>query len=227
VLRIRTEPTIVRKLIDIANGVPSEIANDSIASLDPLHKWMSNPANLNELVVDRAWIKQIESIVGSWGTSAKLFVLEPKTPKEMYERYYAAIGIRDLLCAIADQNPTNPVKRLPDHIYQVPDSSGLFSALSLRMVRNDELKGCLTEPRQRAVAVLEPKEPLKQFLAEVELDRIKRCAYEKCRQIFWAGRVDKPCCSEACRNAYRQKKHREGQKKNRPYQKRLKNRSPK
>lgn len=212
---------------------------------DPLQKWLSgglfedlSDAECSEAGGDgkralRArWMKQIETIVQSWGDSARAYVLEPKESMandrerivfEMNKRYSLAISIRDLLHAIADQNPTSPPKNAPDRVYSLPYSAGLLSTLTLRMVRNDNSEGEVKERPRRAV--LEPPEPLRLFLEEVELDRIKRCAYEKCGKIFWAGRVDRPCCSEVCRNAYRQRKHREKGKENRRYRKGLLDRS--
>jgi hypothetical protein len=208
---------------------------------EPLHKWLSGPAleNLSEAEFEEAggdgqralrvrWMKQIETIVEPWGDSARTYVLEPKQSLpgaadhlffEMQRRYSLAISIRDLLDTIAEQNATSPATNHFDRIYKLPYSVELLSTLSLRMARNDISESVVKERPRRAV--LEPAEPLKRFLEEVELDRIKRCAYEKCRKIFWAGRIDRPCCSEICRNSYRQKKHRERKKENRRYNKRL------
>jgi hypothetical protein len=44
-------------------------------------------------------------------------------------------------------------------------------------------------------------------LEGVDVARIRRC--RNCGNLFWAGRIDKPTCSVACGNAYRQRKWRE------------------
>jgi hypothetical protein len=122
-----------------------------------------------------------------------------------------ATTIRFILNNVADQNAAGLPGNSPERVYRFfsPQALPLFS---LRMVKSDN--GAMR-------AEVEPLQPLKLFLEAVDLNRIKRCAYEKCRKIFWAGRIDRPCCSEPCRNAYRQKMHREREKENRPYKKRL------
>lgn len=242
--RARPEPGTVRQFIRIANDVPAKPAPDPTTHLeqhDPLHQRLfsgilENPFSDTEFAesghdAHRAtrnrWIKEIETVVESWGEAARAYVLEPKASmareselavfEQMDKRYSLAIGFRDLLGTIADQNPTSPPNRAPDRIYRLPSSSELVSVLSLRMTPRDNAD--LSGGQMRAV--LEASAPLKSFLEEVELDRIKRCAHEKCGKIFWAGRVDRPCCSDACRNAYKQKTHRERKKQNRPYKKRM------
>ncbi|HKQ08333.1 MAG TPA: hypothetical protein VJ464_24645 [Blastocatellia bacterium] len=39
-----------------------------------------------------------------------------------------------------------------------------------------------------------------QALQGVEISRIKECLI--CRRLFWAGRIDKKCCSDRCTNIY-------------------------
>ncbi len=241
--RARQEPDIVRQFARIANDVPAEPAPDPVThpQEDPLLKrllggTLESPysdaefaeAGRNAYRATRTrWFKQIETIVESWGEAARAYVLEPKRCaardgecivfEKINERYSLAIGIRDLLHAIAAQNPPNPPANAHDRIYHLPYSIELVSTLSLRMAKSNESESAVK--RRPRCAVLEPPEPLKKFLEEVELDRIKRCAYKECRRIFWAGRIDRPCCSEVCRNAYRQQKHRDDKKKNRPYKK--------
>ena len=108
-------------------------------------------------------------IEGSWGDHARAYVLGGKNYHEMVDCYQTAIGIRDLLDAIADQNQAFASK---PGIYTLPHDARFFlGAFSLRMVPDG------------GGAALEPREALKPFLAKVELERIKRCA--KCQKIFW------------------------------------------
>ncbi len=168
---------------------------------DPLSEVLSADPDLTDVSPSRAEEiagSHLTKIVGSWGGPARTYVLEARDYQERVERYNTATGMRDLLGAIADQNAFGTTART----YRLPYSISLLSAFSL----------------VQGGVVLEPPAPLKPFLEEVELERIKRCA--KCRKIFWAGRLNKPCCSPACRNAYKQKKHREREKENRLYKKR-------
>ena len=114
-----------------------------------------------------------------------------------------ASTIRFVLDRIAQENARNLHVDSRERVYRIFNPAAI--SFRLRMVKSDN--GAAKDRPMRAV--FEPEEPLKRFLEEVELNRIKRCAYEKCRQIFWAGRTDRPCCSEPCRNSYRQKKHRD------------------
>ena len=45
------------------------------------------------------------------------------------------------------------------------------------------------------------------ILAGVEVARIRRCPI--CGVIYWAGRLDKPACSDRCKSVVRQRRHRE------------------
>jgi hypothetical protein len=122
-------------------------------------------------------------------------------------RSWAAKVIRAILNTIADQNPAIPDSNdpgPPGGVYSLLRATQALPAISMRTVSGR--------------TVLEPAEPLNAFLNEVELVRIKRCAYEKCKKLFWAGRVDKPCCSRSCGNAYKQQRHRDRQRANRAYE---------
>jgi hypothetical protein len=195
-LRTRTEPEIVRQFIRIANGEPdSDSYLDAIVRARELVEW-------GDVMPRRSRVKyqpgQEEFLRG-------------------HHRDRIAKAVGDLLRGIAFQNSAAMEKSAGGFSYWIYDCRELLSEFCLRMVRshNDAAKN--GEMR----AVLEPREPMKTFLAEVELSRVKRCAYEACAKIFWAGRLDQPCCSDACGNAYRQKRHRDREKENRPYKKRM------
>ena len=51
--------------------------------------------------------------------------------------------------------------------------------------------------------------PVYEALQGVEADRIRECRNSACRRIFWAGRLDQPCCSKKCANARRVQKWRD------------------
>jgi hypothetical protein len=46
-------------------------------------------------------------------------------------------------------------------------------------------------------------------LEGVEADRIRKCENPNCGRIYWAGRVDQPCCGKKCANARRVRTWRE------------------
>jgi hypothetical protein len=50
----------------------------------------------------------------------------------------------------------------------------------------------------------------------VEAARIRLCPI--CDRIFWAGRIDQPCCRKTCANALRVRRHRERYLKRYKYQ---------
>jgi hypothetical protein len=140
-----------------------------------------------------------------WGLAAKAYVCERRTAKEMDERYHEVIALWALFADIAQQNAARGKEQPGEILFSLPPSIGLLSSLKLFRHR----------------ARLEAKGLLKKVLDEGQLDGIKRCAYEKCGRFFWAQRIDRPCCQESCRNAYRQKRHREREKQNRVTKKRL------
>jgi hypothetical protein len=56
---------------------------------------------------------------------------------------------------------------------------------------------------------LEPH-PLLQAISDVESGRIRECPI--CGHIFWAGRIDQPCCSQKCSGALRSQRWRKAYK---------------
>jgi hypothetical protein len=237
-LRTRLVPPTVAEFIDIANSAGALESKDTP---DPFLALQAD-MELSMEDVDAAgsehnatllyYMKGIEAAVQNWDDPARGYVLAhgksldhdlDQAFRNMRDRYQHVSGIRDLLIHIADEN-SSAIPRRPDLAYSLPWT--IWILLSLTVVQRPRSKRSIrpgrdTEIGHAGVAVIEPQEPFRQFLKEVELDRIKRCAYEKCRRIFWAGRADRPCCSESCRNAHKQKKHREREKQNRPYRKRL------
>jgi hypothetical protein len=131
----------------------------------------------------------------------------------MDARYHEALALRALLSSIAEQNEALDKGHKADIVLSFPDSTDLLRSMALRISRS------------RRPARLEPKGLFKTILDEGALDRIKRCAYEKCNRFFWATRMDRSCCQESCANAHRQKLHRERVKHNRRSKKNLKKRN--
>jgi hypothetical protein len=249
-LRARPTPPQVSEFLGIANSIPQRGFGLVPDVLDEIFAWWSPHIwdQLRDMESARRWLKYMKEDVLTWEDPAKMYILTsdsrevddllavaPRFPRLDTEQHaeiahcygYArraleVLGIRNLLAAIADQN--RKTENASNLAYRIPAT--LFREFSLRMV---EASGASTPKVERSVgvrrlsrrAVIEPKEPLNQFLEQVELERIKRCRHDKCERIFWAGRLDRTCCSEPCRNAYKQKRHRAREAQNRPYRKGL------
>ncbi len=142
-----------------------------------------------------------------WGQAARDYVFEPPRVQEKDARFVQATALRALLTSIAEQNETRGKGHGDDIVLWLPVAISILTSLTISG------KQCRIEPEEGL---------FKEILDEGQLGRIKRCAYEKCQRFFWAARVDRPCCQESCRNAYRQKRHREREKQNRQTRKRKK-----
>lgn len=220
-LRTRPEPEFVAHIIKVVNGVPEPQADPGMSGGS--RDLLSEALEKTEPESPNSWgapgVACIRNIVdSSWGSDARAYVLASEEFNDMLDLYRSALGFRDLLYCIAEQNSKSVSENVATGTYSLPVSAKLMSTLTLQM-RPVTTKG----PPSGAEIV--PSGPLRQCLNELELSRIKRCAYGNCRNLFWAGRLDRSCCSEVCRNAYRQKMHRDRQRENRPYKKGLVNRS--
>jgi hypothetical protein len=229
----------VAEFIDIANSAGAVEVEDAIG---PVFAFTNADLVLSTEEIDAVGgehnaallfkMQRIRVIAENWNEPARGLVLGHETPRlgpelerahrHMIDLYIYVSGIRDFLSRIADEN-SRALGETSAPVYSLP-STTLFS-LSLTVAQRPKSKRRTRrgdiEIGHAAGAVIEPQKPFRQFLTEVELDRIKRCAHESCMRIFWASRTDRPCCSESCRNAYKQKKHRDREKLNRPYRKRL------
>lgn len=147
-----------------------------------------------------------------WDLAATDYVLEPQDFGEIDRRVHEAIALRELFSAIAEQNAARQKQDRNEIVLALPPSIDLLRSMKLRVSVD------------RKQARLESEGLLKALVEEGELGRIRRCAYEKCQRFFLAGRVDTPCCQKSCRNAHKQKRHREREKQNRALKKRTKKR---
>src|SRR5262245_32073343 len=110
-------------------------------------------------------------------------------------RYYRIRAVRDNLYKLAaiGQHPDEYLgKLLKDVVLEIP---------LIENARLDE-NGFLRRPAA----------PFAEAIEGVEVSRLRSC--EICRKLFWAGRSDKVCCSEAHSRIIRKKKIREQQKVN-------------
>jgi hypothetical protein len=213
--RLRSHPAseAIARLLQIANDVPK--------TADPVQDFLRRPRDPSPEEICEAggwhqaygarWIFEIKELVRCWGKLARGYVLEVSEFEEIDKRYREAPAMRRLLDSIADQNrkrceETKPA--LGDLLFELPPEAGnLLGSLCLRMENSNKL------------ATIEATGLLKTLIEQAELDRIKSCAHERCGKLFWASRTDRPCCSEPCRNAYKQKRHRLKKKQNGQYKK--------
>ena len=109
-------------------------------------------------------------------------------PVKAVQRCKALGVIRAVLRTIARMDKTNMATR------NVPISSHLDNPVTLRA---DTEGKCHLEHH-----------PLLRALEGIELFRIRECPI--CGQIYWAGRMDKPCCTRKCAGIRRTRRWREG-----------------
>ena len=95
-----------------------------------------------------------------------------------FERYELIRGALNVLREIARNKDTTGIR--------LNDSAGL---ITLRVNEKGEIEFELS--------------PVFEALQGVEAARIRECQKRNCRRIFWAGRLDQPCCSTKCANARR------------------------
>lgn len=196
-------------LIEIANDVPQSATQEFERGFEVIPRYPSANeiavAGDPRLAIERAWRAEIKQRMISWGLAAKEYVCEIADAAQMDMRYEEVIGFRELLDSIAAHNWRDEGKG--GAIFNFPDSNALLRSLELTM------------DHQTKRGQIRAKGLLSVFLKDAELDRIKRCAYEKCARLFWASRIDRPCCQESCRNRYKQKRHRERERENHHHKK--------
>ena len=202
--RLRRAPPIITFAIKIANDVPKGL-NDLHDIRETPKEDFVNRWGLHHARPPMLWLGALKRRVAEdgWGVIAREYVFGSPDIPETGRRYHEAIALRDLFMSIANQNEARPKGHPGDITLSLPPSPELLASLTLFVSRSNKK------------ARLEPRGLFKAILDEGELGRIRVCAYEKCERLFWAGRVDRPCCQESCRNAYKQKRHREREKQNR------------
>lgn len=203
--------------IAVANGVRQSDASE-------IDSWIPIPRDPTPEEVRRfggtrsayeaLWVISVRKHITDehWDLAARDYVLEPQDFGEIDRRVHEAIALRELFSAIAEQNAARQKQDRNEIVLALPPSIDLLRSMKLHV------------SRQRKQARLESEGLLKALIEEGELGRIRRCAYEKCQRFFLAGRVDTPCCQKSCRNAHKQKRHREREKQNRALKKRTKRR---
>jgi predicted RNA-binding Zn ribbon-like protein len=207
--RLRIPSKNLKRLLEIANGVTVMADLSREIPADPSPQEVADTGSFQKAFETR-WANMITTLIDSWGATAKRYVLRGRTFAEWDERYAEAIALRDLLNSLAAKNQGRTKTEEVDILIDLPESVQLVRSLKLR------LRG---SPGR---AALEPRGLLGELFQSPDLDRIKRCSRDGCNRLFFAGRMNRPCCRERCRNAYKQKQHREREKGNRLYRKGLK-----
>jgi hypothetical protein len=209
-LRTRPETLQASRLFALINAIPAS-ADWKDFSKDTLFEYAESAEG-----VRAGWDNGCRLAVGpaieNWGSEARDYVLtngHPENSIGIFERFQEALDFRDFVRSVAEDNnrfwDQHSVKSgdLPkNRNFKFPST---VTALAIRLDTG-------TKQWSLVYGGL-----FKDLLDNVELDRIKCCAYSKCGKIFWAGRVDKPCCSDACWNPFKQKRHREKKAKERTH----------
>jgi hypothetical protein len=207
---LRTAPLVVQQAIEIANGVPQDHIPEDRIPEGPELREREGAAKYAERYRS-TWMRDIMHRIETWSAPARNYVCEAQDFTEMDARYEEAIALRYVLVSIADRNAAlrkSPEKNSgQDVLFELPYSYSLLRSIRLRM-NGSSKRGAL-----EAAGIFGL------LLEKAELTRISRCAYQSCENIFWAGRNNRSCCQPSCGNAFRQKQHRDQQKKNRSYKK--------
>lgn len=109
-------------------------------------------------------------------------VLDVKNLVVVGERYRQVKAAHEILRAIAREELSDVATHSEDLIGLRIDEQGLIKLIPSRLFT---------------------------ALDGLEAQRIRECENSKCLRIYWAGRLDQPCCSRKCANARRVKKWRE------------------
>ena len=195
VLRVRPVPGVIVQNLRLVNDV-----RDGASALDFDIARATTEAQTGDPAT--AVLNEFTRLTTAWGRLAKAFVFSDQNPAGVGERYNQMCASRDFLASLAAQNRSfrelhhkNGRERV-ERVYDLPDS-----------VKREIISGLRMDNKSKAIRPVYP-EPIETFLTKAELDRIGQCLYQGCTKFFWAGRLDKPCCSKRCDNAYRQHKFR-------------------
>lgn len=200
--RLRRISKPLTRLLQIANAVPRSSSVDLGNPDLPSDREIASGGGFQQAYA-ASWSARVRDLVAHWAPPAKKYVLNGPQFPESDNRYAEVIAVRDLLSRLADVNQGRTRSGRIDIAVDVPESVEMVSTIKLT------LKG------PPVSAALQANGLVGTLLACADLDRVKRCAHEKCRKLFFAARMNRPCCSERCRNKYKQKRHREREKENR------------
>jgi hypothetical protein len=182
-LRTRPTPEALKSWLDLIRDIPADCE---------LPDWET--PDVSRCKDDK---DAVETLLRSY--DAKISILPPATQvwvrggrhvliqqgiADAAERYRLVKTARETLRGIA--------RRGASSVLPLPDFDGL---VDLRLDSQGRIR-------------LMPSSFLK-ALEGVEADRIRECKSPNCGRIYWAGRVDQPCCGKTCANARRVRTWRE------------------
>jgi hypothetical protein len=177
--RLRPIPSELEGYIRLANVLP---APEKLPGAEPNGK----------LPVREHWDatdKDLENLQGRYARFRAIFKganLREKYPVEVIQRCRSLKIVRSVLYTIARSQGSN-------HVAGVPVGAHLENLVSVRPDAGGNLR------------ILH--DPLLQALQGVEASRIRECPI--CGRIFWAGRVDRPCCGKRCAGVRRTRRWRD------------------
>ena len=209
-LRLRIASRPLQYLLEVANSLPRKASGDTETPVAPSPREDARAGGFRE-AYQKQWLGTVKKVITDWGAPARKYVLKDSAFEKLDERYCEVIAVSDLLNRVADFNHGRTKSGDLDEGIDLPESMALLSTIKLR------LRGS-----RRSSGALEGSGLLQMLLGCGDLDRVKRCEREKCGKLFFAGRISNWCCSEPCRNAYKQMRHREREKQNRIVRKVLK-----
>jgi hypothetical protein len=181
--RLRSAPEQLRKYIDIANLLPPRESPPELL-----------PAGAPVAEVTVAQWSNVVTAIGDlikrfprFGQFMKGVDLRQYPPVEAYRRCRDFAVVRDVMFALARSDKTKLAE-------SIPIATSLEGLVSISANQN----GILRLERM----------PLLQAIEGIEASRVRQCPI--CRNIFWAGRIDQPCCSTPCAKICRTRRWREG-----------------
>jgi hypothetical protein len=172
-------PADVARWLDLVNAMPPE------PEWKPLAGLRAAGAHLSAEKRPRLLGPAYAAVIDTYPPSIKRFFGPLHDFTQMERRYAELERARGLLTEIASVNASQQQKGplvLPNtHLF-------LIACID---EKNGHLKTEVTAPA---------------FLTGVDLRRVRRCM--TCGKVFWAGRLDRECCSPACSLVWRSRKWR-------------------
>lgn len=198
--RTRRAPEKLGKLIDLVNLLPLDISDQSL--------------RVSKMELDQAmwpdvgnWPKQMAAlasaltpIIAELPAPIRNFIgpIQPDTAWEAKEKYGLLIEARSILRIIASLSKDSrsaPIRDTSIPIALRVDEHGWIK------IENNLLIEALTEQVKRKGKKQEG----------IAVARIRKCPI--CQRIYWAGRLDKPSCSNQCGQTYRVREWRKNKSK--------------
>jgi hypothetical protein len=184
-LRLRAAPENLQRLIELANSIP--VDREFPDTSEVLSK---APAGLNIAELRALCLREFEVFPEDQFPAFRNFIgpVKPERLSILSETCDFLRGARETLKAIARLDKADVTgKDIP-----LPEKVVAFSL------------GWKTD--ERGIITMKQGDVSKAIVG-VEAARIRLCPV--CKRIFWAGRIDQPCCTRGCANVLRVRRYRE------------------